>query len=342
MEKNKMKEEYQSKLWDYNVVEEEKFDWRGYNRSQTGEKRLFLSLLKELLETVDKSTDQYLSKGARNYFNQIFPMCLKVFLGTSSRRLISDLKMCKEIGLINNVPHFNTILNYFKNQSLKTVLNYLIELSAIPLAQIDKKFAVDSTGIGAHQYEPWRSIRSKYPEHRKYKKAHIIYGVLTNVAVSCSITKGTEADSPQFENLLKRCADNFKIDEVSADLAYSSKKNLRLVEEHGGIPYIPFKKNATGKRGGSLWKEMFQYFKYNQKEFLKHYHLRSNAETGFFMIKKKFGEFVEMKGDISQENEIRCKILCHNICVLIQEIFLSGIKVDFDKCLKNFVAQDKI
>ena len=110
-------------------------------------------------------------------------MVMKVYLGTSSRRLISDLRMCQRMGFINQVPHFNSVLNYFNKRTMKKVLKYLIELSAMPLAQLERKFAVDASGIGMHQYNKWSSIRSKHKEHRKYKKIHIIYGVLTNVAV---------------------------------------------------------------------------------------------------------------------------------------------------------------
>ncbi len=335
-EKNKM-ENYQSKLYDYKETGIKPFNWGNYNESQTKEKFLFFHLLKELLETVDKTTDQHLSKAgtAKSYYNQIFTMCLKVYTQQSSRRLISDLKIYKQLGFINKTCHFNTILNYFNNRDLRVVLQYLIELSAVPLAQLERKFAVDATGIGAHQFEPWSQIRSVHNKHRKYKKVHLIYGVLSNVAVACRVTKGTANDSPQFETLLKRCADNFDIEECSADMAYSSKANLQAVVDVGGVPYIPFKTNATGS-GLGTWRKMYKYFKQNQEEFYRHYHLRSNAETGMFMIKKKFGEFVSSKSDVAQENEILCKVLCHNICCLIQEMFLQKLDVDFLKCIKRY------
>jgi len=34
-------------------------------------------------------------------------------------------------------------------------------------------------------------------------------------------------------------------------MAYSSRKNLEAVNEVGGKPYIPFKKNATERAAGS-------------------------------------------------------------------------------------------
>lgn len=77
----------------------------------------------------------------------------------------------------------------------------------------------------------------------------------TNLVAAISITGENGADSPEFRPLIKKTAMGFTIDEVTADLAYSSRANLQIVANYGGKAYIPFKKNATGKAGGStLWK----------------------------------------------------------------------------------------
>lgn len=78
---------------------------------------------------------------------------------------------------------------------------------------------------------------------------------------------------------------------------------------------------------------MYRYFKDNKEDFMKHYHRRSNAETVFSMIKRKQGCNLRTKNDIAQINEIMCKCLVHNICVLIQEMFEIGIKVDFKEMI---------
>ena len=64
---------------------------------------------------------------------------------------------------------------------------------------------------------------------------------------------------------------------------------------------------------------------------MKHYHKGSNAESVFSMMKRKFGIYVRGRCSTSQENEVLCKALCHNICVLIQEMFELGIKVHFQE-----------
>ena len=62
---------------------------------------------------------------------------------------------------------------------------------------------------------------------------------------------------------------------------------------------------------------------------MKHYHKRSNVETVFYMIKTKFKDYVRTKDETGQFNEVLLKILCHNICVVIQEIHELGIAADF-------------
>ena len=97
-------------------------------------------------------------------------------------------------------------------------------------------------------------------------------------------------------------------------------KNLQIIDSFGGTAYIPFKKNATGKRGGALWRKTFHYFQLHKEEFLEHYHKRSNVESTFAAIKKKFGESVKSKNRVAQENELLCKIIAYNITVLIHEM----------------------
>jgi len=72
---------------------------------------------------------------------------------------------------------------------------------------------------------------------------------------------------------------------------------------------------------------------------MKHYPVRSNAESGFFMIKQKFGDYVNSKNELSQTNEILAKILVHNICCLIQEMYENNITINFEKCNKVYIDQ---
>ena len=55
-------------------------------------------------------------------------------------------------------------------------------------------------------------------------------------------------------------------------------------------------------------------------DFLERYHKRSNVETTFSMIKRKFGDSLRSKSDVAMTNEVLAKVLCHNLAVLIHEM----------------------
>lgn len=121
------------------------------------------------------------------------------------------------------------------------------------------------------------------------------------------------------------------MNEVSADKAYSAEDNLKLVQSKQAMPYIDFRSNATAgnRRSGFTWKRMYNFYQYNQEWFYEHYHKRSNVESTFSMIKAKFGGSLRSKTRTAQYNEALCKILCHNICVIIQSMYELGVEPVF-------------
>jgi hypothetical protein len=68
---------------------------------------------------------------------------------------------------------------------------------------------------------------------------------------------------------------------------------------------------------------------------MEHYHKRSNIETAYSMIKGKFGSALRSKSDTGQINEALCKVLAHNICVLIQAMHALNIEPIFRQPLHD-------
>lgn len=115
---------------------------------------------------------------------------------------------------------------------------------------------------------------------------------------------------------------------VVADKAYNARVNYDKVAELGGKAYIPFKDNVTGNAGGSYeWKRMYQRFQNYRNDFLKEYHLRSNLESIFHVIKEKFGKNLRCKDPTALETELLSKVLCYNICTVIRMIY--ELNLDF-------------
>ena len=124
-------------------------------------------------------------------------------------------------------------------------------------------------------------------------------GVQTNIVTVADATASQSADSPYLPEFVRTTAEHFHIREVSADAAYSSRRNLHAVVDAGGTPYIDFKSvakaRAKGRKPDALWTHMYHMFTLNAAEFKRHYHKRSNVETAFHMIKAKFGDRVRAK-----------------------------------------------
>jgi DDE family transposase len=122
-------------------------------------------------------------------------------------------------------------------------------------------------------------------------------------------------------------AQNFTMAEVSADKAYSSREMIAFVEQIGAEPFIPFRSNSKSKPNmpAPAWDRLFHYYNFRREEFLAHYHKRSNVESAFSSMKRKFGDFIRSKTDIAQINEALLKVLAHNIVCLVHSISELGI-----------------
>ena len=63
----------------------------------------------------------------------------------------------------------------------------------------------------------------------------------------------------------------------------------------------------------------------NREEYGRHYHQRSNVESTFSAIKRKFGEALRSKTDRAMKNETLAKVVSHNICCVISGMYELGI-----------------
>ena len=304
--------------------------WSAYNKSQTNEKLVFMRLLKDLCENIEQPEYTF-GRPTLPFSDMLFGCVMKVYTRFSLRRFMSDMKIAKEMQLVNNVPCYSSLSNFMNREEVKPIIEELITISSLPLKEIEKDFAIDSSGFSTSRFARWFDY--KWGKNRKFRiwlKAHVNIGTKTNICTAVKITQGEANDSPQLAELVRKTAENFNISEQSGDKAYSSRENLKVIEEVGGVPYIPFKKSVTGKRGAlSIWGRMYHYFMYKHEEFLTHYHKRSNSESYFNMVKTKFGDDLKSKNTPAQICELLCKILANNITIVIQEINELGVKAEF-------------
>jgi transposase len=313
-----------------------KQDWPAYNAAQTHEGERFPELLHALCQGVVQPP-QTNGRPRLSLADMVFCSVSKVYGTMSGRRSMSDMRQYEAKGYVSKAPCFNSISGYLDNPLLTPILKAMIEESASPLKAIETDFAVDSSAFSTCRFLRWYDEKyGKMRTEHEWVKVHLMSGVKTNVVTSVEITDGNAHDSPFLPPLLQTTTARFQVSEVSADKGYIGHKNLQAIVDAGAVPYIPFKSNVTGE-GPELWRRMYHYYMFSRDCFLEHYHKRSNVETTFSMIKGKFGDALRSKSDTAQRNEALCKVLCHNICVLIQSIYELKIEPTFWS--ENAVAQ---
>lgn len=291
--------------------------------------KLFDELLKDLVQAIPEP-EQTIGRPRLPLQESLFCAVQKVYSQLSSRRAYSLFQNATERGQIEHALHFNTPSKLLNKSEITQILHQLVFLSALPVAGLETDFAIDSTRIRTTSFSVYNGMKHGQTKEHKWLKAHMCVGAKTNIVTAVIITDGNSNDFPLLCLLIKQTSEYFTIKEVSADLAYSSRNNLELIDSLGGMPYIPFKKNAVGSaRGSSMWKKMYHYFQLNRDDFLKHYHKRSNIESTNAAIKRKFGETLKSKNPVAQVNELLAKIVAYNLTVVIYEMYENGISPEF-------------
>jgi transposase len=310
-----------------------KQNWPVYNAAQQSEKKRFQALLFDLTRGVPNPVRAKTSgRQPTPLRDMVFASALKVYTTVSSRRFACDLEDAFDRGYLSNLMNSMSVNHYLENETMTPILNDLIVQSSLPLRAVETTFAPDSSGFSCSRFVRW--FDEKYGITRSghdWVKAHAMCGAKTHIVTVIEIHDMHAADSPQFKPLVETTAKNFTIKECPADKAYLSHENLEQIHQLGGTAYIPFKTNSVQGEAGRLWEKMFLYYQFNQEDFMKHYHQRSNAESVFSMVKAKFKDSVMSKTDVAMKNEVLCKFLCHNICCVIMSQAELGIEATFWK-----------
>lgn len=307
-------------------------DWSAYNTAQTTEKEHFCRLLRELCGLAGNSRQEKRGRGRPRLplDEALFCAGYKVYSTVSGRRFMTDMRDAEAKGIVSRAPCYNSIFNVIEDEDVTPIIKALIGASSQPLRAVETTFATDSTGFGVQRF--YRHYSAKYGHDqysRDYIKCHASVGVKTHVVAAVEITDRDTHDYTQFKPLVEETAQRFSVKEVLADKAYISKESVRLVESLGATPFIPMKPNYIDDPKVPAWSKLYRMYQFKREEFLEHYHQRSNSESAFSSMKRKFGDFIRSRTPVAQVNEMLLKVLAHNVVNLIHSMYELGVQIKF-------------
>lgn len=311
-----------------------------YTKGQTEEMRLIDSLLRELVSEVPELplTPGMGGRPAIPLSDSLYCAILKVYSGLSGRRARGIYENVHDRALLAHVPNYMVASRALNRPEATSVLYRLLTLSAAPLAGLEDGGVVapDSTGVQTTSFGGWREEKHGEKREKRWLKVHAMVGTKTHVIIRAFVGEANSGDSPQFEPLLRgSLEDGFHPSSVVADKGYLSKDNYSLAADLGLQAFIPFKSSsmsrARNQSSPSAWRKAFYMFQAERDTFDMNYHKRSNVESVFSALKRKFGENIRSRTPVAQVNEILCKLIAYNLTVVVHEMFENGIAPSFVK-----------
>ncbi len=315
-----------------------------YTKGQTEEMRLLDSLLRDLVREVPE-LPRATEKGGRPALplsESLFCAILKVYSGLSGRRASGVYENVHDRNLLGHVPNYMVASRALNRPETTLSLYQLLSLSAAPLAGLEDGGVIspDSTGVQTTSFGGWREEKHGEKRQKKWLKVHAMVGTKTHVIIRAVVSEQNSGDAPEFGPLLRgTLADGFRPSAIVADKGYLSADNYALAGSLGVEPFIPFRAGTLSNEVNRIrgvtkpeaWIKAYHLFQANREDFNRNYHRRSNVESVFSALKRKFGENIRSRRPIAQVNEVLCKLIAYNLTVVVHEMFENGIAPTFVK-----------
>lgn len=315
--------------------EKKKRNWSGYNMAQTVEAVLFVKLVAKFVDALD---EQELWKGIGRPPCPIKDVikCLLVleYFNLSSRRAVSMLELLKGELKVDEVPHFNTLLNYRKKKEVREMLQFLLHKIHDSIAEHDPNLITDSTGKTTTRKKFWRDWKNQPKKSTDFVKAHTTFTEKTLMIAEVSMTKskgkGT-GDSSQFEHhansIRKR---KVKVENWFADGAYFGRNCCKAAGRAGATPVFRVRKNATQKKKGCKeYRDLVNFSREHPRLYKWKYNRRAKVESAMHSTKTRFSHRISTRKFYRQKTEILTEAVAYNISRLSNVMFEFGLAPKF-------------
>jgi len=285
------------------------------------EKERFMVNLCDFVEPLNFEQIQTMGRPKENFKDIIKALCLMSFNGMSYRRTQSDLRWMFEKELIKTIPPRSTLNDYSNDENTKALIEKLIQVSALFFNENEDTAILDSTWFSKKMYHGGykKVYDKKHAPLDVVRKIHVVCLKNSKVIAYAKATKGTEHDSPHFEEAVRTISKNgFQIKTLLADAGYNSKNNYALCRELGIMDvFIDFKSNSTLRRAKSdIWREKLRLYKEQKEIWNQSYRFRVIIEGVFSAMKRKNLNYLRSKKETAMDVELLLKALVYNLTII--------------------------
>lgn len=284
-------------------------NWKSYNEALKRRGSLLIWLDKDMTWLAPKAR----GNGRPPVFSDAsvqFCLMVKVLFGLPLRQttgmVASILSMA---GLDWPVPDFSTL----SHRQKRITVQISSRRASGPL-----NLLVDSTGIKFLGDGEWLACKHGTQRRRQYRKVHLAMDTATGDIRAVEFTSSDKGDSPVLPHLLDQIPPDEKIDTVTGDGAFDTRRCHSAILERGGTAIIPIRKNgrrwredctaakarieilkATQRLGRAAWKRWSGY------------HARSRIEARMRCL-KAFGERIASRDPDRQTAEVQIRVALMN------------------------------
>jgi len=201
---------------------------------------------------------------------------------------------------------YKTIERLYSDEEIKMALHNLFIL-LLREEGVSGEFAGDGTGYSLTVTKHYRSDPKK--KGKDFRYVFRIIDVETGMYVGLGYSNRSERDA--FNKAMKMLRNmGVKINSISLDKYYSTRKTLKLFGKETAVYVIP-KKNLS--RIGFEWLRVIERIVEAPYKFLKRYFRRNLSESGFSADKRRFGWLIRQKREDRREMALFAIGLLHNL-----------------------------
>jgi transposase len=201
---------------------------------------------------------------------------------------------------------YKTIERLYSDEEVKMALHNLFIL-LLREGGVSGEFSGDGSGYSLTITKHYRSNPKK--KGKDFRYVFRIIDLETGMYVGLGYSAKSEKDA--FEKAMKMLKSmGVKVNSISLDKYYSSRKTLKLFDRETAVYVIP-KKNLA--RIGFEWLRVIEKIAEAPYRFLKRYFKRNLSEAGFSADKRRFGWVVRQKREDRREMALFAVGLWHNI-----------------------------